>query len=153
MRPPMHDPILFRQPARIQDSHIVRRGDSLESIATKYNVTTSAIMKANNLSTEPINLNQMLTIPNERIVKDDYGFPVMVETHLLARVIEESTLVKDERGQDRQASYTIHLPPSVTPQLGDEIEVDGKIVTILKRKARKSFSGKKIFYWVTNCGE
>lgn len=153
MRPPMHDPVLFRQPAKIKDSHIVRLGDTLETVAARYKVPVDAIVRENNLFSTKLTPDQVLRIPNERIVKDDYGFPVMVETNVMARVIEESTLVKDERGQDRQASFTVHLPSSITPELGDEIEIDGKIVTILKRKPRKSYSGKKIYYWVVNCGE
>jgi murein DD-endopeptidase MepM/ murein hydrolase activator NlpD len=52
--------------------HVVRRGDSLESIAAKYNVTLEHILDANDLQTALIYPGQQLFIPGARINEYDY---------------------------------------------------------------------------------
>lgn len=44
-------------------SYVVKQGDSLYSIANKYNTTVSEIMKLNNLKTNLVNIGQVLKIP------------------------------------------------------------------------------------------
>lgn len=85
-------------------------------------------------------------------IKDDHGFPEVNPVNLMARVIEESKLVVNDQGQEKQATHTVILPPSIHPNLGDQIDISGQVVVILQRKPRKSYSGKKTYYWVTNCG-
>lgn len=153
MKPPMHDPITLMQPAMIKDVHTVQSGDTLSGIALDYDVTTTAIKIENNLGTgDSIFVGQSLTIPNPHIEKSDRGIISMDRLDVMARVEEDSTLIIDDKGQKRQATYKVILPPDVTPNLGDEIQIGADTVTILKRKARQSYSGKKIYYWVTNCG-
>lgn len=84
--------------------------------------------------------------------KDDQGFPDMDAIPVIGRVTEESTYITDERGETVQASHTVILPNTCSPVLGDQIQIGSKTVKVLKVNARKSYSGKKIFYWVTNCG-
>lgn len=100
---------------------------------------------------DPITLKTPVLVDGQP-VKDDRGFPEMTELNFLARVIEESTLIIDDKGQERQATFTIMMPETIIPKIGDTVVVNGESVTIIKRKPRKSYSGKKIYYWVTNCG-
>lgn len=84
--------------------------------------------------------------------KDDQGFTDMVDIPVIGRATEESQMVTDQRGETIQASHTVILPNTVTPAIGDEVQIDSQIVKVLKVTARKNFSGRKIFYWVMNCG-
>jgi tRNA pseudouridine-54 N-methylase len=84
--------------------------------------------------------------------KDDQGFADMVDIPVIGRVTEESVYVMDSRGETVQASHIVILPNTVTPVIGDEIQIGSKTVKIIKAIARKNFSGKKIFFWVTTCG-
>jgi len=52
--------------------HVVKRGDSLESIAAKYDVTLEHILDANDLQTAMIHPGQQLFIPGARINEYDY---------------------------------------------------------------------------------
>ena len=51
-----------QQPAR-QVRHVISRGDTLSEIAERYNVSTSAIRRANSLSSDTIRVGQTLSIP------------------------------------------------------------------------------------------
>lgn len=53
---------LRRQPAR-QVRHVVARGDTVSEIAERYNVSTTAIRRANKLSSDKIRIGQTLSIP------------------------------------------------------------------------------------------
>lgn len=153
MKPPMHDLITLRTPEIVKDVHTVQAGDTMSGIAIRYGVTSQAIMNENGLTSTAIYIGQKLTIPGtEHQVKDGQGFPQMSVVTTLARVTDESTMVIDDKGQERQATKTVCLDGSLTPKLGDEVQIGSEIVTIIKSKARKSYSGKKIYYWVTHCG-
>jgi len=51
-----------------KNTYVVVKGDSLWSIAKKYNTTVDSLKKANNLSTNLLKIGQKLVIPN----KDEY---------------------------------------------------------------------------------
>jgi len=53
---------LRRKPAR-QVRHVVTRGDTVSEIAERYNVSTSAIRRANKLANDKIRVGQTLSIP------------------------------------------------------------------------------------------
>ena len=55
-----------------QDNYIVVSGDSLWSIAKKYNTTVDEIKNANNLNTNLITVGQVLTIPSSDELSDVY---------------------------------------------------------------------------------
>lgn len=100
---------------------------------------------------DPVALMQPVIIDG-KVQKDGQGIVQMAQTNLFARVTEESTYVTDVRGETVQASHTICFPNTVTPSIGDEVTFGPFTVKIIKVDARKSFSGTKIFYWVTSCG-
>jgi hypothetical protein len=85
--------------------------------------------------------------------KDDQGFPNTIEIPVIGRVTQESQMITSDRDDNIQSSHTVILPNTVTPSIGDQIKIGPETVKVLKVYARKSYSGKKIFYWVTNCGE
>lgn len=54
--------------------YIVKRGDTLYSIARDNNITVDELKRANNLSTNIINIGDKLVIPTEKdILQDDYA--------------------------------------------------------------------------------
>ena len=48
---------------QLGDTYIVQRGDSLWSIARKYDTTVSELQKLNNLTTTTLQIGQVLTVP------------------------------------------------------------------------------------------
>ena len=54
------------------NTYIVKKGDSLYSIANKYNITVDQLKKANNLTSNTLQINQVLNIPTEPVNKEDY---------------------------------------------------------------------------------
>lgn len=55
-----------------ENTYIVQKGDSLYSIANKYNISIDDLKKANNLTNNTLQINQILNIPIEPINKEDY---------------------------------------------------------------------------------
>ncbi len=56
----------------IGNTYTVKKGDSLYSIARKYNITVDQLKKANNLTSNTLQINQILNIPTEPVNKEDY---------------------------------------------------------------------------------
>lgn len=52
-------------------TYTVKSGDSLYSIARKFNTTVSAIKALNNLTSDILSINQQILIPTEEIIEDD----------------------------------------------------------------------------------
>ena len=56
----------------IGNTYTVKKGDSLYSIANKYGITVDQLKKANDLTSNTLQINQILNIPTEPINKEDY---------------------------------------------------------------------------------
>lgn len=56
-------PVTNEQPSSNYLDYVVKKGDSLYSIASKYNTSVSDIMKVNNLNTSLLNIGTVLKIP------------------------------------------------------------------------------------------
>lgn len=56
-------PVINEQPSSNYLDYVVKKGDSLYSIASKYNTSVSDIMKVNNLNTSLLNIGTVLKIP------------------------------------------------------------------------------------------
>ena len=54
------------------NTYIVKKGDSLYNIASKYNITVDQLKRANNLTSNILQINQVLTIPTEPVNTEDY---------------------------------------------------------------------------------
>lgn len=55
-----------------ENTYIVKKGDSLYSIASKYGVTVDQLKQTNNLISNTLSIGQVLNIPTEPINKEDY---------------------------------------------------------------------------------
>lgn len=56
----------------IKDTYTVKRGDTLYSIARKFNITVDELKQANNLITNTLSINQELVIPTENNTTKTY---------------------------------------------------------------------------------
>lgn len=103
---------------------------------------------------DPITLMQPVIVDGKRI-KDDQGFPATTEMNLLGRVTENSQIIFDDQGQKKNTRFDICFPPEIRPEKQAEIVIDetGESVFVFQVKARKTWSGKKVHYWVAYCGE
>lgn len=54
------------------DTYIVKSGDTLYSIARKFNITVNELKQANNLTNNNLSINQELVIPTENINQQTY---------------------------------------------------------------------------------
>ena len=88
-------------------------------------------------------------------VKDDQGFPSTTTIRLLGRVTETSQVIFNTQNQDKKCRYTICFPPEIEPDHQAEILIEDtkETVFVYDVKARKTYSGKKVHYWVAYCGE
>jgi hypothetical protein len=102
-------------------------------------------------------MHDLITYRKPRIIdgkvqKDSQSFPIIDESTILARVSSGSEVVINDKGQEVRSAYSIAIDPEFEPQMKDEIQVGTQVVTVLKVKPRKSWSGKNIYYWVVECG-
>ncbi len=63
----------YRQPgsSEIGDTYVVQKGDTLYSIALKYNTTVSELQQLNNLTSNILSAGQVLKLPSKKIVEQD----------------------------------------------------------------------------------
>lgn len=59
-----------------EDTYIVQRGDSLYSIAAKYNTTVDALKKVNNLDSNILSIGQVLKLPTVEETKENEVYTV-----------------------------------------------------------------------------
>ena len=59
-----------------EDYYVVKSGDTLYSIAKKYNTTVDEIKKLNNLTSNTLTINQQLKIPSNEQTKDEIIYTV-----------------------------------------------------------------------------
>lgn len=69
----------YTSPIETTNVYTVKKGDSLYSIANKYNTTVDAIKKINNLTSNFLQVGQILTIPNANVVIPPEGTTYMVK--------------------------------------------------------------------------
>ena len=65
--------IPYTQPGATQvgDSYTVQRGDTLYSIASKYNTTVNDLINLNNLTSNNLSVGQVLRIPKREIIEEE----------------------------------------------------------------------------------
>ena len=80
---------LIEQPEEIEDKYIVQRGDTLYSIANKFQTTKEELMKKNNLNSDILQIGQVLIIPKEEIeeeIKEEYSLYTVVKGDSLWKI-------------------------------------------------------------------
>ncbi len=70
--PSSNGPIIDDNPTDIYDIYIVQKGDSLWSIAQKYNITVPELVDINNLQNLNLQINQKLLVPKSIIDNNVY---------------------------------------------------------------------------------
>lgn len=87
------------------------------------------------------------------IVKDDQGFQETIDIETNCRITDGSNLAITQDGRTRNSLFTVCLPSNITPNIDDEVVIDGQTMSVLKVKARKNWAGTHVYYWVIDCGQ
>ena len=77
------------------NTYIVKKGDSLWSISKKYGVTVEELKAANNLSSNLLNVGQVLKIPTESAPPEDYIVYTVKKGDTLYRIANEYNTTVD----------------------------------------------------------
>ena len=89
--------------------YIVQKGDSLWSIAKKFNTTIQAIKSANNLSSNILNANQRLIIPNGKQVSNNQIYTVIKGDTLYSIARKYNITVEAIKNANNLTSNTIYV--------------------------------------------
>lgn len=77
-------------------NYVVKSGDSLWSIAKKYNTTVNELKNLNNLSSNTLRIGQSLKIPNQEITKTDDDVYVVKRGDTLYGIANEYNVTVSE---------------------------------------------------------
>ena len=91
--------------------YIVKKGDSLYSIAQKYNTTVDSIKKLNNLASNLLSINQQLKIPTkkEEEVQNFYNYTVVSGDTLYSIAKNNNTTVETIKSINNLSSNVIDV--------------------------------------------
>ena len=91
--------------------YIVKKGDSLYSIAQKYNTTVDSIKKLNNLASNLLSINQQLKIPTkkEEEVQNFYNYTVVPGDTLYSIAKNNNTTVETIKSINNLSSNVIDV--------------------------------------------
>ena len=91
--------------------YIVKKGDSLYSIAQKYNTTVDSIKKLNNLASNLLSINQQLKIPKkkEEEVQNFYNYVVVPGDTLYSIAKNNNTTVETIKSINNLSSNVIDV--------------------------------------------
>ena len=91
--------------------YIVKKGDSLYSIAQKYNTTVDSIKKLNNLASNLLSINQQLKIPTkkEEEVQNFYNYVVVPGDTLYSIAKNNNTTVETIKSINNLSSNVIDV--------------------------------------------
>lgn len=96
------------EPPTTGGTYIVKRGDTLYSIAQKYNTTVNDIKILNNLSTNNLSIGQTLKIPN--VIEDSYiTYTVKSGDTLYSIAKKYNTTVTDIKNLNNLSTNTLSL--------------------------------------------
>ena len=101
-------PIIYESDYTI---YIVKKGDSLYSIAQKYNTTVDSIKKLNNLASNLLSINQQLKIPTkkEEEVQNFYNYTVVPGDTLYSIAKNNNTTVEKIKSINNLSSNVIDV--------------------------------------------
>ncbi len=78
------------------NTYIVQKGDSLYSIARKFNTTVDELKNLNNLTSDILNIGQILRIPNENLTEDKTDIYVVKPGDSLYSIANKFNTTVDE---------------------------------------------------------
>lgn len=78
------------------NTYIVQKGDSLWSIAKKYNITVEELKSFNNLTSNLLNVGQVLKIPKNQEIPENYTIYTVQKGDTLYKIANEYGLNVDE---------------------------------------------------------
>ena len=116
-----------------EDSYIVQKGDSLYSIAAKYNTTIDALKDANNLTTNILSVGQVLRLPTLDEIDNSINYVVKRGDSLYSIAREFNTTVDEIKelnnlvsnllsiGQNLKIPSDTNLETTYTVQKGDSL--------------------------------
>ena len=98
-------------PYELGNVYIVKKGDSLYSIAQKYNTTVDSIKKLNNLASNLLSINQQLKIPTkkEEEVQNFYNYVVVPGDTLYSIAKNNNTTVEIIKSINNLSSNVIDV--------------------------------------------
>jgi cell wall-associated NlpC family hydrolase len=128
---------VFSQDKSIQ--HTIVKGETISSIAQKYNVSIASIYKLNPKAKKTLQLNQVLLIPNSESKKDNIPESLVSEqtTEINHEVLPKETLY----GITKQFKTSAELLYKANPKLETEGLKIGQTIIIPSRLTKKEIAG------------
>lgn len=131
--------------------HTIVKGETISSIAQKYNVSIASIYQLNPKAKKTLQLNQVLLIPNSESKKDNNSESLATEqtTEINHQVVAKETLY----GITKQFKTTKELLYKANPKLESEGLKIGQIIIIpssLTQKKIASLSNSKVEETIQN---
>jgi len=122
-------------------NYVVQKGDSLYSIASKYNTTVDDIKRLNNLATNTLTIGQTLRIPTKEtiIIEPDTGAPTNTYTvqfgDTLYTIADDNNISVDELIRlNNLTDYELYVGQILKlPTLAGEEEIIGENEYVVKR--------------------
>ena len=114
--------------------YIVKKGDSLWSIAKQFNTTVDAIKRANNLTSNLINANQKLIIPSGTQISNEKIHTVIHGDSLWSISVKYNVSISDLKSYNNLTSNVLYS--------GQKI----KIPNVNKKQSSSREKGKKLVY-------
>ncbi len=121
-------------PQNLEGYYIVKKGDSLYSIARKFNTTVDNIKKANNLKSNTLSIDTILIIPEEKIVSENI-YTVQKGDSLYSIARKFNTTVDNIKKDNNLTSNTLSIGQELIISKSSNIENnnDNTITYIVKK--------------------
>lgn len=107
----------------ITNTYIVQKGDSLYSIANKLNTTVAELKKENNLTTNTLQIGQVLRIPTKEIYEGEENIYIVKAGDTLYKIAENNNTTVDEikklnnlTSSTLQIGQLLRLPSPLLPE-------------------------------------
>ena len=107
----------------ITNTYIVQKGDSLYSIANKLNTTVAELKKENNLTTNTLQIGQVLRIPTKEIYEGEENIYIVKAGDTLHKIAENNNTTVDEikklnnlTSSTLQIGQLLRLPSPLLPE-------------------------------------
>ena len=124
----------------ITNTYIVQKGDTLYSIARKLNTTVEELKKLNNLTTNTLQIGQVLRIPTEVIYEEEENVYTVQKGDTLYQIAQNNnTTVEEIKKLNNLTSNTLSigqllkLPSPLTPETTYTVQKGDSLYSIAKK--------------------